>query len=102
MSFQKSDPSWVPGIVLSVSSPMNYQMEVEDVIWKRQQNQLRPRSVPLSQLAFQANSHRTPTAAEPRPTSTSHGAGENGVREPQPRPSLQQLPQHCQEQEPQG
>ena len=34
--------------------------------------------------------------------STSHGAGEPVVREPQPRPSLQQLPQHCQEQELQG
>ena len=41
---------------------MNFQVQVEDVVWKRHRNQLRPRSVPLSHLA---NQQRTPPFLEP-------------------------------------
>eukprot|EP00117_Sycon_ciliatum_P047528 scpid79697/ scgid33944/ Uncharacterized protein K02A2.6 len=50
-SFRKSDPNWIPGVVLSLCSPMNYTVQIDDVVWKRHRNQLRPRSVPLTQFA---------------------------------------------------
>ena len=50
LSFRRADSTWVPGVNLSVLSPVNYQVQVEDVVWKRHRNQFRPRSVPLSEL----------------------------------------------------
>ena len=49
----RADSTWVPGVILSVLSPVNYQVQVEGVVWKRHRNQLRPRSVPLSELKEQ-------------------------------------------------
>ena len=67
LSFRRADSTWVPGVILSVLSPVNYQVQVEDVVWKRHRNQLRPRSVPLSELKEQSSSPRPTLEQLPRP-----------------------------------
>ena len=37
---------WVPGTIVSVISPMNYRVQVDELTWKRHRNQLRARSIP--------------------------------------------------------
>ena len=34
LCFCRADSTWVPGVILSVLSPVNYQVQVEDVVWK--------------------------------------------------------------------
>ena len=60
VSFRKSEPTWVPGIILSVCSPMDFKVQVEDVVWKRHRNQFRHRSVRLSQLAEHCRVEQSP------------------------------------------
>ena len=67
LSFRRADSTWVPGVILSVLSPVNYQVQVEDVVWKRHRNQLRLRSVPLSELKEQSSSPRLTLEQLPRP-----------------------------------
>ena len=40
LSFRRADCTWVPGVILSALSPVNYQVQVEDVVWKRHRNHL--------------------------------------------------------------
>ena len=61
VSFRKSEPTWVPGIILSICSPMNFNVQVEYVVWKRHRNQLRHRSVHLSQLAEHCRAEQSPS-----------------------------------------
>jgi transposase InsO family protein len=37
---------WVPGMIVKVLSPMNFEVQINDVVWKRHREQLRPRSIP--------------------------------------------------------
>ena len=67
ISFRKSEPTWVPGIILSVCSPMNFNVQVEDVVWKRHRNQLRHRSVRLSQLAEDCRVEQSRVPPDPTP-----------------------------------
>eukprot|EP00117_Sycon_ciliatum_P015218 scpid18577/ scgid6200/ Retrotransposable element Tf2 155 kDa protein type 1 len=46
LNFSNYGSKWVPGVVLSIVSPMNYRIQVDEVVWKRHRNQLRPRSIP--------------------------------------------------------
>ena len=50
LNFGVHGSKWVPGVVSAVLSPMNYQVQVDDALWKRHRNQLRPRTVPTSML----------------------------------------------------
>ena len=45
-------PRWIPAVIIHVHSPLSYDVQVEgEVIWKRHQDQLRPRSVTASNCA---------------------------------------------------
>ncbi len=37
---------WIPGSILKIISPRNYEVEIGDVIWKRHEEQIRPRYIP--------------------------------------------------------
>lgn len=37
---------WIPGIIIKIISPRNYEVQVGDVVWKRHEEQLRPRYIP--------------------------------------------------------
>ena len=65
VSVRKSEPTWVPGNILSVCSPMNFNVQVEDVDWKRHRNQLRHRSVRLYQLAEHCRAEQSPSPPDP-------------------------------------
>ncbi|XP_065194591.1 alpha-protein kinase 1-like [Sycon ciliatum] len=54
---------------------MNYTVQIDDVVWKRHRNQLRPRSVPLTQFAERTGPAVHPTQPSrhdmvPQPTNT--------------------------------
>ena len=85
LSFRRADSTWVPGVILSVLSLVNYQVQVEDVVWKRHRNQLRPRSVPLSDLAERLP--QRPTHPLPRPVAPQPAAVVSPSPPPQERPS---------------
>ena len=40
---------WMPGIVLETISPKSFLIQVNDVVWKRHVDQLRPRQIPVEQ-----------------------------------------------------
>ena len=50
LNFGRHGAKWLPGLVVSVLRPMNYQIQVDDAIWKRHRNQLRSRTVATSIL----------------------------------------------------
>ena len=73
VNFGKGGGKWVPAVIASVLSPMNYQVQVEDVLWKRHRNQLRPRFVPQSNLQGESTvSSEVPTVPSAVPTGQSH------------------------------
>ena len=37
---------WIPGTIVGTVSPRNFEVQVGDIIWKRHQEQLRPRFIP--------------------------------------------------------
>ncbi|KAK3779699.1 hypothetical protein RRG08_013654 [Elysia crispata] len=40
---------WIPGVITKTLSPRNFEVQVGDVIWKRHQDQIRPRHIPLKE-----------------------------------------------------
>ena len=40
---------WIPGVIAGTVSPRNYDVQVGDVVWKRHEEQLRPRYIPTAQ-----------------------------------------------------
>lgn len=56
---------WIPGVVVSVISPLNYQVQVGDVLWKRHRNQLRMRSMQLSELQASSAEYQQPESTVP-------------------------------------
>ena len=40
---------WIPGTIVKIISPRNYEVEIGDVIWKRHEEQIRPRYIPRTQ-----------------------------------------------------
>ena len=60
LNFGTYGAKWVLGTILSVVSPMTYQVQVQDAVWKRHRNQLRERSVPLSDLVREDVSEDVP------------------------------------------
>ncbi|XP_028418458.1 uncharacterized protein LOC114543815 [Dendronephthya gigantea] len=51
-------PRWIPGVVIRIISPRNYDVQVSDVVWKRHEEQLRPRQIPSFENAEQAKYER--------------------------------------------
>ncbi|CAB4007683.1 Retrovirus-related Pol poly from transposon [Paramuricea clavata] len=47
---------WLPGVIVKIISPRNYDVKVGDVMWKRHEEQLRPRHIPSFENAEQAKS----------------------------------------------
>ncbi|CAB4021716.1 Transposon Tf2-6 poly, partial [Paramuricea clavata] len=47
---------WLPGVTVKIISPRNYDVKVRDVMWKRHEEQLRPRHIPSFENAEQAKS----------------------------------------------
>ncbi|KAL8608281.1 hypothetical protein ACOMHN_042148 [Nucella lapillus] len=41
---------WIPGAIIKVLSPRNFDVQVGDVMWKRHQDQLRPRQITMNTL----------------------------------------------------
>ncbi|KAL8574425.1 hypothetical protein ACOMHN_020408 [Nucella lapillus] len=41
---------WIPGTIIKVLSPRNFDVQVGDVMWKRHQDQLWPRQIPMNTL----------------------------------------------------
>ena len=66
LNFGRHGAKWLPGLVVSVLSPMNYKIQVDDAIWKRHRNQLRSRTVPTSMLP----DLKPPDVAVPTTTTT--------------------------------
>ena len=50
LSFSAHTPKWVPAVVTTVISPMNYKVRVDETVWKRHRDQLRPRTIPAAML----------------------------------------------------
>ena len=50
LNFGSHGSKWVPAVIISVLSAMNYRVQVDETIWKRHRNQIRPRSMPASML----------------------------------------------------
>ena len=46
LNFGLHGTKWVPGIIQSVVSPINYRVQIDEAGWKWHQNQLRPRTIP--------------------------------------------------------
>ncbi|CAB4041554.1 Hypothetical predicted protein, partial [Paramuricea clavata] len=44
---------WLPGVIVKIISPRNYDVKVGDVMWKRHEEQLRPRHIPSFENAEQ-------------------------------------------------
>jgi hypothetical protein len=42
---------WIPGHIISVVSPRNYEVQVLDTVWKRHEEQLRSRYIPSAQCS---------------------------------------------------
>ena len=52
---------WIPGVVTGTVSPRNYDVQVGDVVWKRHEEQLRPRYIPTAQYTESKQSeHQQP------------------------------------------
>ena len=47
---------WLPGVIVKIISPRNYDVKVGDVMWKRHEEQLRPRHIPSFGNTEQAKS----------------------------------------------
>ncbi|CAB4003252.1 Transposon Ty3-G Gag-Pol poly [Paramuricea clavata] len=47
---------WLPGVIVKIISPRNYDVKVGDVMWKRHEEQLRSRHIPSFENAEQAKS----------------------------------------------
>ena len=96
LRFQNHGTTWVPGVVLSICSAMNYSVQVNDVVWKRHRNQLRPRSIPLSQLAEQTRSAPQQQQLQPQQQQLQPQQQQQQQLSPQqqqPQPQQQQVPQ---------
>eukprot|EP00117_Sycon_ciliatum_P014381 scpid82843/ scgid14660/ len=66
LNFSKSGAKWVPATVVSVLSPMTYQVSVGDAVWKRHRNQLQPRSIPgIARTEFSKPQPATPGPSDP-------------------------------------
>ena len=59
---------WVPGRIMRTVSPRNYDVQVCDTLWKRHEEQMRPRRIPTEQCFMLM---REPQVLEPRDISTS-------------------------------
>ena len=74
LNFGVHGAKWVPGHIVTARSALSYEVQVQDAIWKRHRNQLRPRSVPLSDFTREdvlpepLNSHEPIVShSEPQP-----------------------------------
>ncbi|KAK3798940.1 hypothetical protein RRG08_035567 [Elysia crispata] len=50
---------WIPGVITKTLSPRNFEVQVGDVIWKRHQDQIRPRHIPLKEPHPQGHGRET-------------------------------------------
>ena len=48
LNFRTHGSKWVPAVVIGILNAMNYRVQVEEAIWKRHHNQIRPQSTPIS------------------------------------------------------
>ena len=70
LNFGSYGSKWVPGRIVSVISPVNYQVQVQDALWKRHRNQLRARSVPLSEFVREDVAEAPPKSTHQAPSSS--------------------------------
>ncbi|KAK3734689.1 hypothetical protein QZH41_002109 [Actinostola sp. cb2023] len=49
---------WVPGVIIGTISPRNYEVQVGDIVWKRHEEQMRPRYIPSTQCSELTRDHQ--------------------------------------------
>ena len=108
LNFSRHGAKWVPATVVSVCSPMNYRVQVDESVWKRHRDQLRARTIPTAMLPeFRQPSNVLPssdestddqlTSVQPTPVSVPmSNSPPTSPAEPTPPSAQQQRPESAQ------